>query len=75
MSAVAAGPLLMNFPASIVCGTEWDVVWKPFRVGAHRALEVGVFGISGLSGGSLVVSAVLGWSSREPVSRFALING
>lgn len=39
--------------------------------------QVGVFGISGLSGGgSLAVSAVLGWSSWEPeVSRFALING
>lgn len=41
----------MNRPRSIVCGTEWVVVWKPFRVGVHWALEVGVFGISGLSGG------------------------
>ena len=40
MNAAAAGPLLMNLPAPIVCGTEWVAVWKPFRVGAHRTLEV-----------------------------------
>lgn len=46
-------------------------------VWGHWALGVRGFGISGLSGGgSLVVSAVLRWSSWEPeVSRFALIDG
>ena len=41
MNSATAGPLLMNLPAPIVCGTEWVAVWKPFRVEVHRTLEAG----------------------------------